>query len=205
MSFRLKVASAMATRSLLERELGRVAEMTTAELDGMVEEHAPGALDALRSEDRPMEGDLEAKRRAMADAQRRRVAALVDAMGEDAAVEEGRRRMGPVGERLGSEARKRLGVDTSMEDLVAAARFLYKVLGIDFTVEEHRDTSVTLHIQRCGLSEGYDGVTCRLMSATDEGMVRGLNPAARLEFRHRLTEGASECVADIELRREAGT
>ena len=194
MSFRLKVASVMATRSLLERELGRVAEMTTAELDGMVEEHAPGTLDALRSEDRPMEGDLEAKRRAMADAQRRRVAALVDAMGEDAAVEEGRRRMGPVGERLGSEARKRLGVDTSMEDL-----------GIEFTAEEHRDTSVTLHIQRCGLSEGYDGVTCRLMSATDEGMVRGLNPAARLEFRHRLTEGASECVADIELHREAGT
>ena len=205
MSFRLKVASAMATRSLLERELGRVAEMTTAELDGMVEEHSTEVLDALRSEDRPMEGDLEARRRAMADAQRRRVAALVDAMGEDAAVDEGRRRMGPVGERLGSEARNRLGVDDSIEDLVAAARFLYKVLGIEFTDEEHWDGSVTLHIHRCDLSEGYDGVTCRLMSAADEGMIRGLNPAARLEFRHRLTEGASECLADINLGREVRT
>ncbi len=203
MSFRMKVASALVTRTMLERELGRVAELTTATLDEMVEEHAPGKLEALRSRDAPMEGDMVERRGAMARAQTRRVHALVEAMGEDAAVEEGRRRMGPVGERLGAEARKRLGVDTSMEDLVAAARFLYKVLGIEFEEEEHGDGSVTLHIGRCGLSEGYDGVTCRLMSATDEGMIRGLNPGAKMEFRRRITEGASECLADIELRREA--
>lgn len=204
MSFRLKLASAMTTRSVLERELQRVAEMTTTELDDMVEAHAPETKAPLRNADRPMKGDLDARRQVMADAHRRRVAVLVDAMGEEAAVEEGRRRMGPVGDRLGSEARKRLGMDDSMDDLIAAARILYKVLGIEFTAEEHWDGSVTLHIQRCGLAEGYDGVTCRLMSAADEGMIRGLNPAARLEFRHRLTEGASECLADIDLEKEVG-
>jgi hypothetical protein len=204
MSFRLKVASAMASKSVLQRELGRVAEMTTAELDSMVETHAPGTIGQLRSGDRAMEGDLVARRGAMADAQRRRVRALVDAIGEETTVQEGRRRMGPVGERLGEEARERLGVDETMGDLVAAARLLYQVLGIEFEAEEHWDGSVTLHIQRCGLSEGYDGVTCRLMSAADEGMIRGLNPAACMEFRHRITEGTSECLADIEFHQEGG-
>jgi len=203
MSFRLKVASTMMTNTMLQRELTRVARETTAELDAMMEEHAPGQLEAIASADRPMEGDLVSRRLAMADAQRRRVAALVDAMGADAAVAEGRRRMGPVGERLGAEGKQRLGVGDSMEDLVAAAQLLYRVLGIELQAEEHWDGSVTVHITGCGLADGYDAVTCHLMSAADEGMMRGLHPGVRMEFRHRITEGASECLADLEIEREA--
>jgi hypothetical protein len=197
MSFRLKVASAMASRSTLKRELTRVAEVTTAVLDGLLEEHAPGVLGRVRAEDRVDRGDLEKMRGAMADDHVRRVHALVEAIGEEEAVRTGRRRMGPAGEGLGVEARARLDVDDSPEDLVAAARLLYRVLDIEFEAEERWDGSVTLHIDRCGLTQGYDGVTCRLMSAADEGMMRGLNPRARMEFRHRMTEGASECLADI--------
>ncbi|NIP35171.1 MAG: hypothetical protein GWN39_09460, partial [Thermoplasmata archaeon] len=48
----------------------------------------------------------------------------------------------------------------------------------------------------------YEGVTCRLMSAADEGMIRGLNPRAKMEFRHRMTEGMEECLADIMMVKE---
>jgi hypothetical protein len=204
MSFRLKVASALASRSTLRRELARVAEMTTAVLDEMLEDHAPDALEKVRSEDHFLREDLDHLRWAMADDHRRRVHALVDAVGEEVALREGRRRMGPAGERLGAEARQRLGVDDSTEDLVAAAKLLYKVLDIGFEVEERDDGSVTLHIGRCGLSDEYDGLTCRLMSAADAGMIRGLNPSARMEFRSRMTEGATECLADITFEEEAG-
>lgn len=202
MSFRLKMASLLASRSVLERELGRVAVMTTAVLDELVEDHAPDRLETLRSEDGPLEGDLDDQRKAMADAQLRRVRVLVDVMGTEEAVREGRRRMGPVGERLGAEARVRFGVNDSMDDLVAAAELLYRVLGIEFDTEEAEDGSVTLLIGRCGLSAGYDGVTCRLMSAADEGMIRGLNPRAKLEFRDRMTEDSNECVAHVRLKGE---
>jgi hypothetical protein len=197
MSFRLKVASALASRSTLGRELARVAEVTTAVLDELLEEHAPGAIERVRGEDRVDRDNLEELRGAMADDHVRRVHALVEAVGEEEAVREGRRRMGPAGERLGAEARVRLDIDDSPDDLVAAAKLLYKVLDIEFEAEEHSDGSVTLHIGRCGLTQGYDGLTCRLMSAADEGMIRGLNPRARMEFRHRMTEGANECLADI--------
>lgn len=200
MSFRLRMASILATRSVLERQLDRVAEMTTGMLDEMVDHYMPEALEALQAEDRPLEGALEKRRLVMADAHRRRVQVLVTALGETAAIERGRRRMGPVGERLGAEARQRFGVDDSMEDLVAAAELVYRVLGIEFDAEEHDDGSVTLHIDRCGLSESYEPVTCRLMSATDEGMIRGLNPSIRMEFSQRMTEGGSKCMAHLDAR-----
>lgn len=202
MSLRLKLATLLASRSVMERELGRVAEMTTAVLDELVDDHAPAKLEALRSEDAPMEGDLDQRRRTMADAQDRRVRVLVDALGEEEAVRLGRRHMTPVGERLGGEARLRFGVGDSLDDLIAAAELLYRVLAIEFEPEELEDGSAVLHIRRCGLSEGYEGVTCRLMSAADEGMIRGLNPGARMEFESRLTEGAPECRAHIKLREE---
>jgi hypothetical protein len=202
MSFRLKVASALASRSTIQRELARVAEVTTVVLDELLEDHAPEAIGAVRSEDMGIGDDIEGLRRAMADGHVRRVRALVEAMGEEEAVREGRRRMGPAGERLGAEARQRLGVDDSTDDLVAAAKLLYKVLDIEFEAEERDDGSVTLHIGRCGLSDEYDGVTCRLMSAADEGMMRGLNPRARMEFRSRMTEGASECLAEVTFEQE---
>ena len=203
MSLRLATAKLWMRTSVLKRELGRVAEMTITTLDEMLREHAPGALEGIRAGDSPMDGDLDQRRRAMADAHRRRVTALVEAMGEEAAVEEGRRRISPVGVALGIEARERLGVGDDIEDLVEAAKVLYTVLGIEVDGEEGDeggeggDGTMVLRVDRCALSEVYDPTTCRLMSAADEGLVRGLNPRVRMTFNERITEGRPQCRADL--------
>ena len=199
MGLRLRAAGLHIPRSVLLRELGRVAEVTIAVLDTLMDEHVPGTSGTLREGDPPMEGDIEQRRNAMAVAQERRVATLVEAMGVEEAVREGRRRMAPVGERLGAEARERLGVGDSITDLVDAARVLYRVLGIDFEAEVTGEDTAVLHIHRCALSEGYSEVTCRLMSAADEGMVRGLNPRVTMTFRERITAGSPSCIADLAL------
>ena len=204
MSLKLRASRLFTPRSVLERELDRVAEMTTSALDDLLEEHAPGLVGPLRSGDPPYKGHLAARRRAMSEAHRRRVAALVESLGRETAVRLGRERMFPVGQRLGEEARQRLGVGDSMEDLVAAAQVLYRVLGIHFEAEAREDGSVTLQIDRCALSEGYDETTCLLMSAADEGMVRGLNPRVGMEFRERITTGRPACLADLNMGPDAG-
>ncbi len=200
MSLRLATAKLWMRTSVLKRELGRVAEMTIATLDEMVIEHAPETLEGIRAEDTPMDGDLEQRRRAMADAHRRRVAGLVEAMGRETAVEEGRRRISPVGVALGVEARERLGVGDDIEDLVEAAKVLYTVLGIEVDTEEAEDGedgSLVLRVDRCALSEVYDPTTCMLMSAADEGLVRGLNPRVQMTFNERITEGRPRCRATL--------
>ena len=195
MSFRLTMARLLRRESVLSRELERVAEMTTAVLDDMLDDHAPSALAAIRASDEPMRGDLDRRRLVMADGHQRRVAALVDALGEEDAVAEGRRRLFPVGERLGMEARSRLGVGDDMDELVAAVELLYRSLGIDVTSEETDNGSWILLVNRCALSHRYEPTTCMLMSAADEGMVRGLNPKVELTFRGRVSEEHPHCNA----------
>lgn len=195
MSYRLALARLWMGESVMSRQLARVAEMTNAVLDDMLEDHAPDALEAIRAADDPMVGDLELRRRAMADGHRRRVAALVAALGEEEAVARGRRRLLPLGERLGMEARARLGLGDDLDELVEAAELLYQVLGISLESEEADDGSRVLTIERCSLSHCYDATTCRVMSAADEGMVRGLNPKVSMTFRERITEEHPHCRA----------
>ena len=200
MSLKLSATRLFTPKATLLRELDRVAEMTTAVLDALVEEMVPGTLEALREGDPLMEGDLEQRRIAMATVHERRVASMVEAVGDDEAVRRGRKRLFPVGERLGAEARQRLGVGEDLGDLVDAATVMYRVLGINFEPEERDDGTLVLHIDRCALSEGYSEVTCRLMSAADEGMIRGLNPDVEMTFRERITGGCPACLADLTLR-----
>lgn len=197
MSLRLATAKLWMRTSVLKRELGRVAEMTIATLDEMVREHASEALKVIRAEDTPMDGDLDQRRRAMADAHQRRITTLVEAMGEEAAVEEGRRRIFHVGVALGVEARERLGVGDDIEDLVEAAKVLYTVLGIEVDREEGKDGTLVLRVDRCALAQVYDPTACLLMSAADEGLVRGLNPRVQMTFNERITEGRPQCRADL--------
>jgi hypothetical protein len=196
---RLAAARLWMRESVMLRELERVSELTTAILDDMLEDHAPRASESITAADVTSEDGLEHRRRAMAEGHRRRVAALVEAMGEDRAMEEGRRRMYPVGERLGMEARQRLGLGEDLDDLVDAARLLYRVLGIEVDAEEDEAGNLVLRVDRCALAEVYDPVTCKLMSAADEGMVRGLNPKVRMTFVHRITEGRPCCRADLRI------
>ena len=58
---------------------------------------------------------------------------------------------------------------------------------------------MVLRIDRCALAEVYDPITCRLMSAADEGMVQGLNPDVEMSFTQRMTEGTSCCRAELHI------
>jgi len=198
MSLQLRLAALWTPPPLLARELDRVARVTTAALDALLAEHAPLSLDRVRHEDTPQSGTLAQRRAAMGEAHERRVVALVRALGPEQGAERGRAALFQVGLRLGREARSRLGVGESAADLLRAARVLYRVLGIAFTVRWQEGRPAFLHVHRCALAAHYAEVTCRILSATDEGVVRGLNPDAGMRFQGCMTAGAPQCLARLE-------
>ena len=52
-------------------------------------------------------------------------------------------------------------------------------------------------VNRCDLSKYYSHEVCIILSAADEGVVHGLNENMNMQFKKRITEGASECTACI--------
>jgi predicted ArsR family transcriptional regulator len=140
---------------------------------------------------------VEEKRTAMAKKHVQLVNELVNALGHEKALAMGRESLLKAGRRLGTEARAMLGVGDSPADLIRAAKILYRVLGIDFTVKWTGKESATLVVHRCVLAKEYAELTCRVLSATDEGVMQGLNPNVRMKFREHITGGCSACKADI--------
>jgi len=198
MSLRLALASWWTPKRVLAEMLDRVEKSTIAALDGLLENHAPAALAALRAAERAPEGGLPARRAAMASAHNARVHALVAALGREEAISEGREALFPVGVMLGQEARDKLGPVDSPRDLERAARLLYKALGIDFTLEKLADGGMMMRVHRCALAGYYTAESCAVLSAADEGVVRGLNPEFKMQFEQRMTDGPAECLARIE-------
>jgi len=201
MSLLLRLAALWTPPPLARQELDRVARVTTAALDALLAEHAPLSLDRVRREDPPAGGTLAERRAALGQAHDRRVAALVQALGREQAVALGRAALFPVGQQLGRDARARLGVGNGTADLLRAARVLYRVLGIAFTVRRQDGQPRFLRVHRCALAAHYSAVTCAVLSATDEGVVQGLNPAARLRFQEYMPAGAAQCRATLEVVR----
>lgn len=197
MSLRLALASRWTPHRTLVQMLDKVAMSTTAALDSLLERHSPGALDAIRKAEKAPGGDIEARRAAMASAHNARVEALVAALGREKAILSGREALFPVGVMLGREARERLGVGDSFEDLERAARVLYRALGISFTIERQRDGSMLMRVHRCALAEHYSAQACEVLSAGDEGVVRGLDPRRSMRFDKRMTCGHPVCLALI--------
>lgn len=197
MSIRLALASRWTPRRALLEMLDRVATSTIAALDGLLEKHSPGALDAIRKAEKAPEGDIEARRAAMASAHNERVKALVAALGRDKAIPTGREALFPVGVMLGQEARGRLGVGDGIDDLERAARVLYRALGIHFTIERQKDGAMMMRVYRCALADHYSAEACEVLSAADEGVVRGLDPRKRMRFDKRMTCGHEACLALI--------
>jgi hypothetical protein len=137
----------------------------------------------------------------MAAAHNARVNALVEALGRERAVREGREALFPVGVMLGKEAKKRLGVGDGPDDLERAARILYRALGIEFTLEKRPDGAMMMRVHRCALAGHYTPEACEVLSAADEGVVSGLNPKLAMRFVQRMTGGSAVCIACI---REVG-
>jgi hypothetical protein len=91
---------------------------------------------------------------------------------------------------LGGDYRLRLKV-RGTRDAMAAARLVYRGLGIDF----RGSVEGTVEIRRCAFAAVYTPRVCALMSALDRGLLAGLTGGGVLEFQQRITEGADSCRA----------
>lgn len=202
MGLRLVLLSWWTPRYIISRELDRVSELTTAALISLIEAHAPGSLVELAKEEERPSRTIEERRSAMARRHAALIKVLEAAAGRDRAVELGRGALFAVGQRLGREARDKLGVGDEPRDLVRAARILYRVLGIESGVELLGNGKARLIVDRCALSEEYSELTCSVLCATDEGVVRGLNPGVSMRFEERITSGRPRCIASIEFDRK---
>jgi NADPH-dependent 2,4-dienoyl-CoA reductase/sulfur reductase-like enzyme len=91
---------------------------------------------------------------------------------------------------LGGRLRLRFGVRSPAEAL-AAARVIYRGLGIDFRASLDGE----IVIGRCSFASIYTPRVCALVSALDRGLLAGLSGGGELAFAQRLTEGACCCRA----------
>jgi hypothetical protein len=111
---------------------------------------------------------------------------------------------GAIGDRLfrnardfGGELRRSLGVKTAA-DVMAAARVLYRAIGID--LQGAPDGVIV--IRSCRFAPDYTPAVCELISSLDRGIMTGLAGGGELRFCQRLTEGHDSCRAV--LSREKG-
>ena len=113
--------------------------------------------------------------------------------GDPAALSALERRLYRVARGLGGRYRLRLGVRSTAEAL-AAARLIYRGLGIDFRGSADGE----IVIRRCFFATYYTPPVCALVSALDRGLMAGLAGGGELCFRQRITEGACCCRAHFE-------
>jgi hypothetical protein len=95
-------------------------------------------------------------------------------------------------ERVGRRVRLALGV-RSTRDALDIARRLYRLIGIDLAGDEQGHIVVT----RCSFATRYSPAVCRVMSASDAGLLAGLTDGHRLSFDERITDGALACRATL--------
>jgi hypothetical protein len=200
MSLRLAIASAYLPKRTIRKELLHVEQVTNAALDEAIRANVPGYR--LR-EIAPSDKGLEELRDRMAQGHKERVAILIEALGKERAVEVARLALYRAGTQLGKEARRKLGVRDDPRDLEKAARVLYRVLGIEFTMS-YCNGQGEMRVQRCALARKYDSSTCAVLCATDEGVVYGLSDMAQLKFIQHLTSGKADCLAEFKFDEEGG-
>jgi hypothetical protein len=133
---------------------------------------------------------------AMAEKHAQLVKILIERKGMAAGVREGRKVMYATGVNLGKDLRRELHLSDDLDDIIDAAELLYRILGIDFTVESNGKNAKLL-VRRCSLSHSYGIQTCEVISAMDEGVVEGLSSRAKMKFIKRNAEGPNPCEAEI--------
>lgn len=202
MNLKLRFLAWWTPEYVLIKMLNRVAELTLETLDGLLRQYAPSDLGMINVKENRSARSLEQIRYRMSRDHEVRVKALIDVLGIEKTISLGREMLFKTGLRLGEEVRKELSVDNDLKDLVRAARVLYRVLGINFTVKFEGKSLAYLLINRCDLANCYSSPTCFILSATDEGVITGLNPKIKMVFEKRMTEGYRECKAKIKLDQE---
>lgn len=101
------------------------------------------------------------------------------------------RRLYEHGRRMGAGLRKKFRVRRDGEAL-KLMRIAYRTIGIRALTGEENGLIIT----RCFFSRFYDGPTCRLISALDEGLAAGISGGV-LQFAERMTETGGRCKADF--------
>ncbi len=197
MGIRLSILNWWTPGWVISRELDRVSQVTTAPLKKLLATYAPESQPREAKEKPQRFRSIEEKRFSMAAEHTALVEALAASVGREDALKLGRGALYEAGQRLGAETRRRLGVSNDPEDMIIAARILYRVLGIEFRMEWEDQTHATLVVNRCALAKRYSEFTCQILSATDEGVVKGLDPEADMAFQELMTSGCPNCRAKI--------
>ena len=201
MGLRLIILSWWTPKYLIRKELESISDKTTTALNALVSKYATKTVDAANQNQQPS-SNIQKRRAAMAKTQAKLVETLASAVGHDDAVRLGREALFSVGQNLGKQARSRLGVDDSPNDLTKAAKILYRVLGIEFHLQWVDQSSATVIIDKCALAQQYSKLTCEVLSATDEGVIKGLQPNLTMKFKKYMTSGCKNCWADINLEKK---
>jgi L-2-amino-thiazoline-4-carboxylic acid hydrolase-like protein len=197
---RLLMLSRWTPKFIVRKELSNVSNQTIAALASLLATYVPQKTDNLAREEPLPQTSIEGQRVTMAQTHAKLVEALQVAVGHEQAVKLCRKALFTVGRNLGKETRSKLGVGNSQKDLIRAAKILYRVLGINFELEWIGNTSAKLTVDRCALAEQYSKLTCEVLSATDEGVITGLQPNAAMRFRQYMTDGSGKCKADIRFK-----
>jgi hypothetical protein len=204
LGFKLLLLSFWTPSFILQRELNRVSLLTSDALESLLKKQSAELKSETLETRAPMGGRLKEKRTAMAREHTRLVEILERVLGRDEAIKRAREVLFNVGNQLGKETRLKLGSGESLKDMIRSAKVLYRVLGISFKVENINGNTGTIVINRCALAKDYSELACQVLSATDEGVINGLNPRMTMSFTQRMTSGCQECKAKITVRPDGG-
>lgn len=198
MGLRLLILGWWTPKYIIRKELENISDLTTTTLKALISKHAVGEVDVNDQNHQP-QTSIHEQRAVMAETQAKLVETLESAIGHEEAVKLGREALFLVGQNLGKQTRGKLGVSDNPKDLTRAAKILYRVLGIDFHLEWHDKSNATVIIDRCALAQQYSKLTCEVLSATDEGVMNGLQPNVTMKFKEYMTSGCKNCRADLNL------
>lgn len=203
MGIRLRLLYMWTPNYVIKRELRNLNDQTVGALTSLLAAYAP--------QERPVEIEpqtekgVKAQRADMAKTHAKMVEALESAVGHDKAVALGRESLYAVGVALGEQTRSKLGVGDSQSDLIRASKILYRILGIDFHIEWIDESNAVAVIERCALSAEYSKLTCEVLSATDEGVISGLQPNVKMKFTQYITGGCPNCRANLKFTQKENT
>ncbi len=196
MGLRLSLLYWWTPNYIIQRELTNLSNKTTETLRALLAVHAPQQKDPVTDQLQTTKS-IEKQRANMAQTHARLVEALEAAVGHEKAVALGKESLFAVGVELGKQTRNKLGVGENPNDLIKASKILYRVLGIDFHIEWFDESNAVAVIERCALAEQYSKLTCEVLSATDEGVIKGLQPNVTMKFKEYITGGCNNCRASL--------
>jgi predicted ArsR family transcriptional regulator len=201
MGLRLLILERWTPNFIIRRELSKVSIQTTEALKTLLSAYA--TQQPIEKSNSKKHTSIQEQREKMAQNHTKMVEALEVAVGREKAVALGREAMFAVGVNLGKQTRSKLGVGDNPNDLVRAAKILYRILGIEFHMGNLTQDKAEVIIDRCALAQQYSRLTCEVLSATDEGVIKGLQPNAAMQFKKYITSGRQTCTAHIQFTKEA--